>query len=90
MSRVRFQVDPRDVPPQKAARRLGLTEDEFDRVKGRLFARGFPRPDPDTCLYDIKAVDDWMDRRSGLASIAGAKDARGLIARRLGEWNGGV
>src|SRR5690606_9130818 len=39
---IRFQVDPRDVPPEKAARRLGLTLERFEDLLPRLLARGFP------------------------------------------------
>jgi len=56
MSSIRFAVDPRDVPAGKAARRMGLTEADFESVKDRLFSRGFPRPDQDTGLYDLKAI----------------------------------
>ena len=64
---IRFPVDPRDVPPEKAARRLHLTLAEFNEVKAELFTRGFPRPDPTTGNYDLKAIDAWQDARSGLA-----------------------
>jgi DNA-binding IclR family transcriptional regulator len=83
MTSIRFPVDPRDVPAVKAARRMGLTEAEFHELRDRLFARGFPRPDPDTGLYDLKAIDDWMDRRSGLTKLATARDAADVVSRRL-------
>jgi len=56
-SRIRFSVNPRDIPAQKAARRLHLTEEEFEAVKDELFARNFPRPDPTTGMYDLDAID---------------------------------
>jgi hypothetical protein len=65
---IRYAVQPRHLPAQKIARRLGLTLLRFDEVKAELFARGFPRPDPTTGNYDLAAVDTWMDRQSGLAS----------------------
>ena len=65
---IRYQVNPRDVPPEKAARRLHLTVSQFDLVREDLFARGFPVPDATTGMYDLKAIDDWMDRRSGMAN----------------------
>jgi hypothetical protein len=65
---IRFPVDPRDVPPEKAARRLHLTLAEFDSKLPELLARGFPRPDPTTGMYDLVAIDAWQDARSGLAS----------------------
>src|SRR5687768_1217557 len=63
---LRFPVEPRDVPPIKIARRLGITLAQFEECKDRLFARLFPRPDPTTGNYDLRAVDAWMDARSGL------------------------
>ena len=66
--RIRFSVNPRDVPAQKAARRLHLTEAEFDAVKEELFARNFPRPDPTTGMYDLDAIDAWMTSRHDFAA----------------------
>jgi len=80
---LRFRVDPRDVSREKAARRLGLAEAAFVEVQDRLFARGFPRPDPDTGMFDLRAVDAWMDRRSGLTSVSIARDASAVIRERL-------
>ena len=82
---VRFPVDPRDVPPEKAARRLHLTLGEFERVLPRLLQRGFPRPDPDTGNYDLKAVDQWMDNRSSLTPANQPRDARDVTAERLAK-----
>jgi hypothetical protein len=64
--RIRHAIAPRDIPPEKAARRLHLTLVQFNPVKDRLFARGSPRPDPDTANYDSVAIERWMDARSGL------------------------
>lgn len=76
---IRYRVDPRDVPPDKAARRLHLTLAEFqDRLAG-LLARGFPMPDPTTGMYDLAAIDAWMDARSSLTrspDLTTAKPAR--------------
>jgi hypothetical protein len=88
-SSIRLRVDPRDVPAEKAARRLGLTLANFEEVKDRLFARGFPRPDLDTGLFDLKAVEDWMDRRSGLTSNLAARDASTVVKGRLEAMRGG-
>ena len=66
-SSIRFPVEPRDVPAEKAARRLHLTRAQFDEVLPELYTRGFPRPDPTTGMYDLKAIDAWQDARSGLA-----------------------
>jgi len=85
---IRFAVDPRDIPSFKVARRLGLSEAEFNQVKDRLFARHFPRPDPDTGLYDLKAVDYWMDKRSGLAEVESAHDSSVGFNERLERLRG--
>lgn len=84
-SQVRYTVDPRDVPPIKAARRLHLTLSEFERVLPRLRQRGFPPPDPDTGNYDLKAVDQWMDNRSTLTPANQPRDGREAIAERLAQ-----
>lgn len=84
---VRFPVDPRDIPPAKAARRLGMTEAEFGEVCERLFARGFPRPDPDTGRFDLKAIDLWMDRRSGLlTAVEPGRQSASPLRERLHAW----
>jgi DNA-binding transcriptional regulator YdaS (Cro superfamily) len=60
---IRYRVEPRDVPAHKAARRLHLTQGQFEVYLSQLFERGFPRPDPTTGLYDLKRIDEWMDNR---------------------------
>jgi hypothetical protein len=62
---VRFRVDPADVPPEKVARRLHLTPAQFVAVQQKLFARGFPPPDPTTGNYCLEAVDRWRKLRPG-------------------------
>jgi hypothetical protein len=71
--RIRFAIQPRDVPAEKAARRLYLTLPQFQALLPELQARGFPHPDPTTGMFDMKAVDLWMDRRSGLLGNAEAE-----------------
>ena len=86
-SSVRFPVEPRDIPEAKAARRLGMTEAEFGEVRERLFARGFPKPDPDTGRFDLKAIDLWMDRRSGLLTSAeSGRQSASPLRERLQAW----
>jgi hypothetical protein len=63
-SEIRFKVDPGDVAPEKAARRLGLTLPRFIEVLPRLLARGFPPADPDTGNFDLDAIDQWRKLRS--------------------------
>ena len=89
-STIRYPVEPRDVPAVKAARRLHLTLEEFETCLPRLRARGFPTADPDTGRFDLKAIDDWMDRRSGLSTESfAAKDAGANFSSRLGALRGG-
>src|SRR5262249_51970388 len=66
-NRIRFPVDPRDVPAEKAARRLHLTLLEFHAKLPALLARGFPQPDPTTGMFDLAAIDEWMTARHGAA-----------------------
>jgi hypothetical protein len=62
-NRIRFPVDPRDIPAEKAARRLHLTPAEFRAKLPALLARGFPRPDTTTGMFDLTAIDEWMTGR---------------------------
>lgn len=83
---VRFPVDPRGVPAGKAARRLGITEAEFRAIEPRLFGRGFPRPDPDTGCFDLKAVDAWMDQQSSLTAPGDGRHAPRDLRNDLDAW----
>jgi len=74
MSEIRHRVDPRDVPPAKAARRLHLTLAEFNERLPELRLRGFPAPDPTTGNYSLPAIDRWMDARDRLTSPKLAPD----------------
>jgi hypothetical protein len=68
---IRYRVDPRDVPPEKAARRLHLTLARFNELLPNLIKRGFPKPDPDTAMFDLDAIDLWRkSRHSSVQSIA--------------------
>jgi hypothetical protein len=60
---IRFRVEPGDIPAEKVARRLHLTPAQFEAVRARLFMRGFPRPDPDTGMYCLEAIDRWRHLR---------------------------
>jgi len=60
---IRYRVDPRDVPPEKAARRLHLTLACFNELLPNLIKRGFPEPDPDTGMFDLDAIDLWRKNR---------------------------
>ena len=60
---IRFRVDPRDVPAEKAARRLHLTVADFELKLPKLLERGFPPPDVTTGMFDLRAIDEWMTSR---------------------------
>ena len=80
---LRFRIDPRDVPADKAARVLGPTIAAFSAALPRLQNRGFPAADPDTGNYDLKAIEAWIDRRSGLADfrVCSRSTARRMVHR---------
>jgi hypothetical protein len=90
---MRFRVEPRDVPPEVAARRLGLTAARFDEVRADLMARGFPAPDPSTGHFDLDAIDEWRKRRHPhlfhTPAGSGARDARNVVGERLARLTGG-
>ena len=89
---MRFRVDPRDVPVEKAARRLGLTLDAFTRIREELFTRGFPRPDATTGHYDLVAIDAWMDARSNTDALTGGskpRNAGDVFIERAARLNDG-
>jgi hypothetical protein len=83
---MRYRVEPRDVPQQAAARRLGLTSAEFEARYQNLIARGFPAPDPDTGNFDLHAIDRWCDARHPHlfgGSTMQARDASDVVQRRI-------
>lgn len=96
---MRFRVEPLDVPPSVAARRLGLTPAEFEYRLPRLLSRGFPPADPDTGTYDLEAIDRWRHRRhphlfpdqaATLTAPPVARDASQVVRQRIaGLRNGG-
>ena len=65
-ARPKFDLPPRGLIAYESAGYIGLGESEFSRVLPQLEAEGFPKPDPVTGRRDRKAVDIWMDARSGL------------------------
>jgi hypothetical protein len=90
---IRFPVDPRDVPAEKAARRLHLTPADFAAKLPALLARGFPQPDPTTGMFDLTAIDEWMTARHsaaavGLTSILKPSNAQEVFGDRRGRHGG--
>jgi hypothetical protein len=87
-SELRIRVDPCGIPPVKAARRLGLTHSQFEAAKTRYFEIGFPRPDPISGNYDLRAINHWMDMRAGLTRATDARDASAAFAERRESFRG--
>lgn len=50
----------------QVARRLGVSASRFSEIREALYRAGLPRPDPITGKTDKKAVERYMDQRSGL------------------------
>lgn len=85
--RIRFAVEPRLIPPTKAARRLHLTLSEFEAKREALCRSGFPSPCDITGNFDLRAIDAWQDQRSGFVSPAvTASNAADVFAARLADF----
>ena len=84
---MRFHVEPLDVPPAVAARRLGLTLEQFQDKLPDLLCRGFPAPDETTGHFCLEAIDRWRVRRFPqlfpLPCIEGPKTDRGTVRDRI-------
>ena len=83
---VRCQVEPRLIPPKKAARRLHLTHGEFVVALPALRREGFPVACNVTGHYDLKAIDAWLDMRSGILMHDGTQatpDADRIFAEAM-------
>jgi hypothetical protein len=91
---MRFRIEPRDVPPEVAARRLGKTLAEFNAAMPDLVARGFPQADPTTGNFDLAAIDRWCDARHphlfGGAAAMQARDAKDVVQDRLAKLKAGL
>ncbi|MCH4560337.1 hypothetical protein [Mesorhizobium jarvisii] len=87
---IRFKVDPGDVPPEKAARRLGISLERFLELLPRLLSRGFPPSDPDTGNYDLDAIDVWRAARHRpiAPDLRLPAARRGIVAERLKKLYG--
>jgi hypothetical protein len=82
-AKIRFKVEPLDVPPAKAARRLHLTLEQFRDKLPELSSRGFPSPDPTTGNYYLPAIDRWMARRFEPSACDSSKNDRDIISSRI-------
>jgi hypothetical protein len=82
-SPIKFRVDPRMLPPVKAARRLYLSLDEFRNALPALLLHGFPKPCPVTGYFDLVAIDAYLDRRAGLAGGEPVEDRAAVMRERI-------
>jgi hypothetical protein len=82
-----FHVEPLDIPPAAAARRLGLTLEDFQKKLPDLLRRGFPAPDETTGNFCLEAVDRWRLRRFPTlfpaTSVEGPKTDRETARARI-------
>ena len=74
-ARRKLNLPPRGVTDAESADHIGLGPTEYKQKLLQLEAEGFPKPDPLTRRRDIKAIDCWMDARSGLAEDDSANGA---------------
>jgi hypothetical protein len=82
-AKIRFKVEPRDIPAAKAARRLHLSLDEFRAKLPELVSRGFPPADPTTGMFYLPAIDQWMAARFKLTTDSTSQNDRSLIDERI-------
>jgi hypothetical protein len=87
---MRFRVEPRDIPAAIAARRLGLTAEQFQEKLPELLRRGFPAPDETTGNFCIEAVDRWRLNRfphlfHELPAIEGPRTDRETARSRIAD-----
>lgn len=76
MSEIRYRIDPRLIPPEKVARRLGVTFERFKASVPELERSGFPKPVNVLGNYCLQAVDNWIDLQSGLTVPTNPASAR--------------
>ena len=80
---IRFPVQPRLVPVDKVARRLGVTLAVFEQKLPELLAKGFPAAEPTLGTYSLEAVDKWIDASAGLTPASGAVSDPSSILERV-------
>jgi hypothetical protein len=71
------------LPPEKVARWLHLTLNEFRADLPALRLEGFPASCPVTGHYDRKALEAWQDRRSGLVEGILTEDRAAVMLARI-------
>ena len=86
---IRHRVDPRCAPIEKAARLMGMTKTDFELALPQLQARGFPRPVPVINLWDLTAINRWLDDQID-SETRSAKNAADVVAQRLEKMRNGA
>jgi len=79
---------PRVLSERETAYYLGRSESSFHTLKVALERQGFPLIDPLTGGRDLRAIDAWLDRRSGLDEMR-TSDVSDLIRKRLAGMKNG-
>ena len=89
---LRFRLPPGDIPPEAAARHMGMTRQAFEAALPVLLGRGFPPADPTTGNYCLEAIDAWRLGRypqqfpDSLTASGGAHDAKSAVRERIRRW----
>ena len=89
---MRFRIEPRDVPLEVAARRLGKTRAEFEAALPDLIARGFPQPDPTPAIsISPQSTDGAMlvTRTCSAVAAMQARDAATVAKERIAAMRQG-
>ncbi|CAO3453353.1 hypothetical protein [Azospirillum argentinense] len=71
----KFTFSPRLMTAFDVATYLNRSEQWFAHKRLQMEVAGFPQPDPLLGLYDQRAIDLWLDRRSGLVAASPANDS---------------
>jgi hypothetical protein len=71
------------LPPTKVARWLFLSIDGFNEALPALLKEGFPKACPVTGHYDMRALEAWQDKRSGLVGGLPVEDRTAVMRERI-------
>lgn len=73
------------IPPEKVARRLGVTAAVFAEKRQALETAGFPKAAPVLGNYCLEAVDKWIDVQGGLTRADDPVSAQAAMLRAVRE-----
>ena len=77
-----YTPEPRRWNEQQVAAWWGRSVNWFRSNRPILESEGFPLRDPLFGGWDSRAINDWMDRRSGLSKASLGDE----LTRELAEW----